>query len=34
MKIQLMGNCTVLIATKKGKIIIDPYFSNRGNIVI
>lgn len=33
MEIKLLGNCTVLITTKKVKIILDPYFSNKGNLL-
>lgn len=32
MKLQLLGNCTVLITTKSATIILDPYFSNSGNL--
>lgn len=33
MKIQLLGNCSVILTTEKGKIMLDPYFSNKGNIM-
>lgn len=33
MKIQLLGNCSVILTTEKGKIVIDPYFSNKGNLM-
>ncbi|MGG7177444.1 MBL fold metallo-hydrolase [Clostridium paraputrificum] len=33
MKLQLLGNCTVLLTTKTTKIILDPYFSNKGNLI-
>ena len=31
MEIKLFGNSTILITSDNGKIIIDPYFSNKGN---
>ena len=31
MEIKLFGNNTILITSYNGKIIIDPYFSNKGN---
>lgn len=31
MRIQLLGNCSVLLTTEQGEIILDPYFSNKGN---
>lgn len=33
MKIKLFGNCSILITTKEGQVLIDPYFSNKGNIM-
>ncbi len=33
MKLQLLGNCTVLITTKDATIMLDPYFSNIGNLL-
>lgn len=33
MKIQLLGNCTVLLSSKNSQIIFDPYFSNFGNLM-
>lgn len=33
MKIQLLGNCTVLIESNNLKILFDPYFSNFGNLL-
>ncbi|MBU3106438.1 MBL fold metallo-hydrolase [Clostridium gasigenes] len=33
MKIQLLGNCTILLTSKKSRILFDPYFKNYGNIL-
>lgn len=33
MEIKLFGNSTILITSSNGKIIIDPYFSNKGNLM-
>ena len=33
MKIQLMGNCTVLLSSKTSQIVVDPYFNNFGNLL-
>lgn len=33
MKIQLLGNCTILLSSKNSQILFDPYFNNFGNIL-
>lgn len=33
MKIRLLGNCTVLLTSKNSQILLDPYFSNSGNLL-
>lgn len=33
MKIQLLGNCTVLLESKTSRILFDPYFNNFGNLL-
>ena len=33
MKIQLLGNCTILLSSKNSQILFDPYFSNFGNLL-
>jgi L-ascorbate metabolism protein UlaG (beta-lactamase superfamily) len=33
MKIQLLGNCTVLLTSEKSQILFDPYFNNFGNLL-
>lgn len=32
MKIQLLGNCTILLTSKNSQILLDPYFNNWGNL--
>ncbi|MFT5872482.1 MAG: L-ascorbate metabolism protein UlaG (beta-lactamase superfamily) [Clostridium sp.] len=32
MKIQLLGNCTILLTSKNSQILFDPYFNNSGNL--
>ncbi|GFZ30005.1 hypothetical protein CSC2_05310 [Clostridium zeae] len=32
MKIQLLGNCTILLSSKNSQILFDPYFNNFGNL--
>ncbi|MBU3100062.1 MULTISPECIES: MBL fold metallo-hydrolase [Clostridium] len=33
MKIQLLGNCTILLSSKNSQILFDPYFNNFGNLL-
>lgn len=33
MKIQLLGNCTILLTSKNSQILFDPYFNNFGNLL-
>lgn len=33
MNIKLLGHCSVLLETKKSKILLDPYFSQHGNLL-
>ncbi|MEW9097095.1 MAG: MBL fold metallo-hydrolase [Clostridiaceae bacterium] len=33
MEIKLLGNCSVLLKSKKSQIMLDPYFSNNGNLL-